>query len=218
MTERNMTEHSLKRDVLNIPNLLTLFRIVLIAPICVLIYLGDPVSVLIAVALFWIAGVTDWVDGYIARRQNLVSLTGKYLDPLADKLLVMAALLMLLPMGRVPASLAIIIVGRELSVSGLRALAATEGLVISAGEGGKFKTAFQMTGLIGLMLHFTYEISYGLFTVKINFYHLGLGLLIISTIFSISSAVEYFRGFLRAIAHETSSAPASADAPSPRPR
>ena len=194
-----MSVSNIRRDIVNVPNLLTLLRIFLIPPVCVLIFWGDPSSVLIAVILFWVAGVTDWVDGYIARRQNLVSMTGKFLDPLADKLLVASALIMLLPLGRVPSWLVIVILGREITVSSLRAIAATEGLVISAGEGGKFKTAFQMTGLVGLLIHYTYEIDYGIKVLRINFHVLGLGLLIISAIFSITSAVEYFRGFLRAI-------------------
>lgn len=194
-----MSLNTIRKDIFNIPNLLTLFRIALIPPVCVLIFFGDPVSVLIAVVLFWVASVTDWVDGYIARRQNLVSMTGKFLDPLADKLLVMASLVMMLPMGRIPSWLVIIIIGRELTVSGLRSIAATEGMVISAGEGGKYKTTFQMIGILLLLIHFTYDVNYGFMTVRLNFHWLGLGLLLISAVFSITSAVEYFRGFLQAI-------------------
>ena len=209
-----MSVSNIRQDILNVPNLLTLFRIVLIPPVCVLIFRGDPVSTLIAVILFWIAGVTDWVDGYIARRQGLVSMTGKFLDPLADKLLVAATLIMLLPMGRVPSWLVIILLGREMTISSLRSIAATEGFVISAGEGGKFKTAFQMVGIIGLMIHYSYDVPYGFDTIRINFHVLGLGLLVISAIFSITSAVEYFRGFFQAIdafQEERSEAPSSSE-------
>lgn len=195
-----MSLTTIRKDIVNIPNLLTLFRVALIPPVCVLIFFGDPVSVMIAVLLFWVASVTDWVDGYIARRQNLVSMTGKFLDPLADKLLIMASLVMMLPMGRIPSWLVIVIIGRELTVSGLRSIAATEGMVISAGEGGKYKTTFQMIGILLLLIHFTYDVSfYGLFEVRINFHWLGLGILLISAVFSITSAVEYFRGFLSVI-------------------
>ncbi len=194
-----MSIATIRQDILNVPNILTLFRIALIPPVCYLIFRGDPLSVFFAVLLFWLASVTDWVDGYIARRQNLVSMTGKFLDPLADKLLVMAVLVMLLPMGRIPSWLAIVLIGRELTISGLRAIAATEGFVISAGQGGKFKTAFQMTGLIAILIHYTYEVDYFVIQTKVNFHALGLWLLIISAIFSLSSAVEYFRGFLGAI-------------------
>lgn len=194
-----MSLTTIRKDIVNLPNLLTLFRIALIPPVCVLIFFGDPVSVLIAVILFWVASVTDWVDGYIARRQNLVSMTGKFLDPLADKLLVMSSLVMMLPMGRIPSWLVIVIIGRELTISGLRSIAATEGMVISAGEGGKYKTTFQMMGIMLLLIHFSYDVNYGFITLRLNFHWLGLGLLLISAVFSITSAVEYFRQFLKAI-------------------
>ncbi|MEC9439601.1 MAG: CDP-diacylglycerol--glycerol-3-phosphate 3-phosphatidyltransferase [Myxococcota bacterium] len=194
-----MSLSTIRQDILNLPNILTLFRIVLIVPVCVLVFAGDPVSVFIAVLLFFIASLTDWVDGYIARRQGLVSITGKFLDPLADKLLVMAVMVMMLPMGRIPSWLVIILLARELTISGLRAIAATEGYVISAGAGGKLKTSFQMAGLLGLMVHYTYEVNFLFTTVKVSFHGMGLVLLIISAILSITSGYEYFRGFLTTI-------------------
>jgi len=190
---------TIRQDILNLPNILTLFRIVLIVPVCMLVFYGDPVSVFIAVILFFIASLTDWVDGYIARRRGLVSITGKFLDPLADKLLVMAVMVMMLPMGRIPSWLVIILLARELTISGLRAIAATEGYVISAGAGGKLKTSFQMAGLLGLLIHYTYEVNFIFTTVKVNFHWLGLWLLIVSAILSVTSAYEYFQGFLSTI-------------------
>ncbi len=198
-----MSASTIRQDIVNIPNLLTLFRIFLIPVVCVFIYTGDPFSCMIAAILFVVASITDWLDGYIARRQGLVSMTGKFLDPLADKLLVMAALVMLVPLGRMAAWLVIIIVSRELAVSGLRSLAAGNGLIIAAGEGGKFKTAFQMTGLIGLIIHYTYEINFVFASYPINFHRAGYWLLAISTVFSLWSAWEYFRSFLDAIEHQT---------------
>ena len=195
-----MSVSTVRQDIWNLPNILTLFRIVLIPFVCAFIYSGDPTSCMIAVILFWIASLTDWVDGYIARRQGLVSMTGKFLDPLADKLLVMASLIMLLPLGRAPSWLVIIILAREITISSLRAIAASEGLVIAAGEGGKFKTAFQMTGLLALIIHYKYEIDFVVMDpIMLNFHVLGLGLLSVSVLFSISSAYDYFKGFLEAI-------------------
>lgn len=194
-----MSLSNIRQDIVNVPNMLTLFRVVLIPPVCIFLSWGDPLSSFIAVMLFWIASVTDYIDGYVARKHNLISITGKFLDPLADKLLVMAALVVLLPMGRVPAWVVAILIGREITISSLRAIAGSEGYVISAGESGKLKTAFQMVGLIGLFLHYTYEIDYLLFSVKVNFHRLGLWLLLLSLFFSISSAYEYFRGFIQAI-------------------
>jgi CDP-diacylglycerol--glycerol-3-phosphate 3-phosphatidyltransferase len=190
---------TIRQDIVNIPNLLTLGRIALIPITSIFIFYGDPISCLIAVILFWVAGVTDWLDGYIARKQGLVSLTGKFLDPLADKLLVMATLLMLLPLGRISVWLVMIILAREISVMGLRSIAAAEGFVIAAGQAGKFKTAFQMTGLLGLIIHYEYVVDYVFVSFRLNFHLVGLWLLIISVLFSLFSAWEYFRGFLQAI-------------------
>lgn len=194
-----MSASTIRQDIWNVPNLLTMFRIVLIPAVCVLILEGTPESGLWALGLFWVASVTDWLDGYIARRQGLVSVTGKFLDPLADKLLVMAAMVILVEMGRVPSWLVIALLSRELTITGLRAIASAEGFVIAAGEGGKIKTSFQMTGVIALLAHYTYEVDYLFTTVKVNFNVLGFWLLMISLVFSITSAVEYFRGFIRAI-------------------
>lgn len=194
-----MSATTIRQDIVNLPNILTLFRIILIPIVALFIFYGDPLSSFIAVLLFAVAGLTDWFDGYIARKQNLVSMTGKFLDPLADKLLVMTALVMLIPLGRLAAWLVIIIIAREMAITGLRAMAAAEGLIISAGEGGKFKTAFQMMGLVGLIVHYTYEIHYGLLSVTVNFHRFGFWLLILSLLFSLSSAWNYFAGFLKAV-------------------
>ncbi len=194
-----MSAATIREDIFNLPNMLTLFRILLIPVASLFIFYGDPLSGLIAVILFAVAGITDWLDGYLARKRNLVSLTGKFLDPLADKLLVMAVLLMLLPLGRISPWLVLIILSREFAVMGLRSIAASEGFIIAAGQGGKFKTAFQMIGLLGLIIHYEYIVDYGFTEIRINFHSLGLWLVIISVIFSLQSAFEYFRGFLEAV-------------------
>lgn len=194
-----MSASTIREDIVNIPNMLTMFRIVLIPVVCLLIYDGSPKSCLLAFSFFAIASATDWLDGYIARKRNLVSMTGKFLDPLADKLLVMAVLVFMVALGRVDQWLVAIIVGREIAITSLRAMAATEGMVIAAGEGGKFKTAFQMLGLIGLIIHYTYRLDYGFAEIQFNFHRVGFWLLAISVLFSLSSASEYIRGFLHAI-------------------
>lgn len=201
-----MSASTIRQDIVNIPNLLTLFRIALIPVVCLLIYDGSPKSCILAFSFFAVASVTDWLDGYIARKRGLVSLTGKFLDPLADKLLVMAVLIMLVQMGRVAEWLVIVIIAREISVTALRALAASEGMVIAAGQGGKFKTAFQMVGLIGLIVHYTYRLDYLFVEIPFNFHRVGFWLLAISVLFSLSSGWEYFRGFLDAIGKRQGSA------------
>ncbi len=194
-----MSASTIRQDIVNIPNLLTLFRIALIPVVCGLIFDGSPKSCLLAFTFFAVASVTDWLDGYIARKRGLVSLTGKFLDPLADKLLVMAVLVFLVALGRVEQWLVVIIIAREISITSLRAMAASEGMVIAAGEGGKLKTAFQMVGLIGLIVHYTYELDYLFVSLEFNFHRVGLWLLAISVIFSLTSGGEYIRGFIRAI-------------------
>ena len=114
-------------------------------------------------------GATDFLDGFLARRQRLVSRLGKFMDPLADKLLVSAALIMLIPLGRVPAWMAFIIVGRELAVTGLRGLAAAEGIILAPDRWGKAKTLLQMAALTALILHYPYD--------GIDFHGLGMWLL-----------------------------------------
>lgn len=194
-----MSKTSVREDLYNLPNMLTMFRIALIPAICYLIWRGDPLSSFLSVIVFATAGATDWFDGYLARRRDLVSLTGKFLDPLADKLLVMASLVMLVPMGRISATLVIIILAREFAVLSLRSVAAGEGIIIAAGEGGKFKTAFQMIGLLGLFIHYIYEVDFLFVTVRLNFHLIGLYLIVISVFFSLSSAYRYFSDFLRGV-------------------
>ncbi|MEN2464502.1 CDP-diacylglycerol--glycerol-3-phosphate 3-phosphatidyltransferase [Ornithinibacillus sp. FSL M8-0202] len=150
---------------MNIPNRITLSRILLI-PIFILLMslplnwgewsIGDntlPVSHFIAALLFIIASATDWIDGHYARKHNLVTNLGKFLDPLADKLLVSAALILLVEIGAAPAWVVIIIISREFAVTGLRLVAAGEGIVLAAGKMGKLKTATQMIAIAALLLH-----------------------------------------------------------------
>lgn len=144
---------------MNLPNKLTLFRVILIIPF-VLVLLGgeagwfgqDPVlSNGIALAIFIIASLTDLADGKIARKYNLITNFGKFMDPLADKLLVCSALIALVEMGRIPAWAVIVIIGREFIISGFRLIASDNDIVIAASYWGKFKTTFQMV-MVCLMI------------------------------------------------------------------
>lgn len=137
---------------MNLPNKLTLFRIFLI-PIFILVMLFNvPNKFLIACIIFIIGSITDAMDGYIARKYNLVTDFGKFMDPLADKLLVISALTCMIEVGLVSSWMVIIIVARELTVSILRAIAAADGKVIAASGGGKLKTITQMGAIIVLLL------------------------------------------------------------------
>ncbi|MGL6105937.1 CDP-diacylglycerol--glycerol-3-phosphate 3-phosphatidyltransferase [Romboutsia sp.] len=137
---------------MNLPNKLTLFRIFLIPVFIVVMLLNIPNKYLIACIIFIVGSITDAMDGHIARKYNLVTDFGKFMDPLADKLLVISALTCMIEAGLVASWMVIIIVSRELTVSILRAIAAADGKVIAASSGGKLKTISQMVSIIVLLL------------------------------------------------------------------
>ena len=143
----------------NLPNMLSLSRVFLVPVILVFLTLrtqfgfigGLSIGDLIAGIVFIIASLTDAVDGYIARKRHLVTNMGKFIDPLADKILVIAVLIALVELGRFPGWMVVVIISREFIVSGLRMVAASEGVVIAASKGGKIKTVTQMIGMIMLL-------------------------------------------------------------------
>lgn len=136
---------------MNLPNKLTCFRVLLIPVFVLFMYLDFiPYNNLIALGIFIVASLTDLLDGQIARKYNLITNFGKFMDPLADKLLVCAALICLSP-DKIPAWIVIVIISRELFISGFRILAADQGIVLAAGWWGKFKTTFQMIMIIVLI-------------------------------------------------------------------
>ena len=154
-----------KKEKMNLPNKLTIFRVVLILPFVLLLlgsYVGwgwfraifgeeSAVAEFIALAVFIIASLTDMLDGKIARKYHLVTNFGKFMDPLADKLLVCAAMIVLVEMGRIPSWIVVLIISREFIISGFRLIASDKGVVIAASYWGKFKTTFQMI-MIGMMI------------------------------------------------------------------
>lgn len=165
---------------MNTPNKLTVARMIIV-PFLVVFLLtgwGGYANRYISLALFVVASVTDWFDGYLARKNNLVTNFGKFMDPLADKLLVCSAMICMIELNRLPAWFVIIIIGREFIISGFRLIAVENGIVIAANYWGKFKTASQMIMIILLILHFD-----GIFvTLEQIFIWLSLALTIISLI------------------------------------
>ncbi len=137
---------------MNLPNKLTMFRIVLTPVFLAVLYWGFPGADYAALAIFIIASLTDLLDGKIARKYNLVTNFGKFMDPLADKLLVCSALICLIELGQLPAWMVIIIISREFIISGFRLVASDNGIVIAASYWGKFKTTFQMAAVILLIV------------------------------------------------------------------
>lgn len=181
---------------LNLPNKITISRIFLIPIFLVFMFvpfgLGDvvifeeiiPISHLIGAFIFILASCTDWIDGYLARKYQLVTNLGKFLDPLADKLLVSAALITLVEVGFAPAWMVIIIISREFAVTGLRLVAAGEGLVLAASQLGKIKTVAQIIAIAALLLH----------NIPFTMIHFPLGYisLWIAVIFTVISGWDYF--------------------------
>ena len=174
----------------NLPNSLTVARIGAVPFMVVLLWdPPTPTECWLGFLLFVGAMITDIVDGWLARRWDLVSPLGAYLDPLADKLMVATVLVMLIPLGWVPAWLVALLLCREFAVTGLRGIASQEGMILRASTLGKFKTAYQGTA-IGFMLW--HEITLGLDPQRA-----GLVLLYIATFFSIISGLEYLIQFIR---------------------
>ena len=177
-----------------LPNQLSLLRIALI-PLLVY-FLSDPGPIASACAAFtfFIASLTDFFDGYLARLYGHTTTLGKFLDPLADKLIVAAALIMLTAADRtprVPAWMVVIIIGRELAVTGLRGIASGEGLILAAEELGKYKMVFQMFALHGLMIHYQY--------VLIDFHAAGMYFLWIALVLGVWSGIEYHVKVIRQV-------------------
>ena len=174
---------------LNWANRITLLRIGAIAPILLLMHFPGRVTCLLAAVLFLLAALSDFLDGYIARRGGLVTNFGKFLDPLADKLLICSVIIEMVGLGRVPAWVAVLMVMRELAVTGLRAVAADNGVVIAADRYGKLKTVVQIVALVPLLLHFP---VYG-----VPMHELGIFILYIALLLTILSGINYFYRFFR---------------------
>lgn len=170
---------------MNLPNKLTVLRVIMIPffVVFMLTDLGGTYSNYIALVIFCVASLTDMLDGKIARKYNLVTNFGKFMDPLADKLLVGAAMICLVEMGRLPAWIVIVIISREFIISGFRLIASDNGIVIAASYWGKFKTVFQMAMIIVLIAAFEGSV----FAVVEQI------LIWVSLILTIVSLVDYIR-------------------------
>ncbi len=187
------------KNIWNIPNLLTFFRIALIPVLVFLLLSSSELLSILSVLVFSIASITDWLDGYLARKMNIVTNLGKFLDPIADKLLIAAALVMLVGLGRVPAWMVVVIIGREIAVTGLRSIASSEGIIIAASDLGKGKMIIQISALIGLLLHYHY--------LGIDFHAVGMMLLWIALALTTWSGFDYFNKFIKVILKEPQKAP-----------
>jgi CDP-diacylglycerol--glycerol-3-phosphate 3-phosphatidyltransferase len=202
VTDMAKPRSTIRQDAINLPNLLTMLRIVMIPVVLWLMLDGTPKANFWAALFYILSAVTDALDGWLARRMNLISVLGKFLDPLADKLLVMATLVFMAYLGRLPllgVVAVIIMVGRELSITALRTIAMSEGVVMAAGQGGKDKTALQMAAILCLILQHPYDVDFLFVTVRADLTEVGLILLYLSLVFAITSAGEYVKLFVEAV-------------------
>jgi CDP-diacylglycerol--glycerol-3-phosphate 3-phosphatidyltransferase len=175
--------------IFNVPNMLSLSRI-LSVPVFILLMLNPtPVRALSAGIVFSLASATDWLDGYLARKWGQVTKAGKLLDPIADKILIMAALVTLVEIRPdiVQPWIAIVIIGREFAVTGLRAIASSDGIVIPAESVGKYKVGAQITAVLSLLL------NYSMTTKWLS--KLGYGALWVAMILAVYSAFQYFKTY-----------------------
>jgi CDP-diacylglycerol--glycerol-3-phosphate 3-phosphatidyltransferase len=178
-----------KQEVFNLPNTISLARIGVI-PILFMLLLDPGVitSLLIAI-LFIAAALTDLLDGYVARRYGIVTPMGKLLDPIADKLIVNTAMIVMIPIGRIPAWIVAIIIIRDFAVDGVRSIASAEGVVIQASPLGKRKTLCQIFAVSALMIHYP--------LLGANAHAVGMVILYIALILTIGSGVDYLQKFYR---------------------
>jgi CDP-diacylglycerol--glycerol-3-phosphate 3-phosphatidyltransferase len=180
-----------RQKILSLPNTLTIIRVLAIPIILLLLFYPEKIYQLITALLFLSAAVTDTLDGYLARRQGMVTTLGKFLDPLADKLLIVTALIALIPARGIPAWMVIVIVGREIAVTGLRGIAGAQGIVISASVWGKYKTVFEVASISFIILNGNY--------FSINFHQIGVGLFWGALFLAVFSGIDYFKKFLKSI-------------------
>ncbi|HYM87713.1 MAG TPA: CDP-diacylglycerol--glycerol-3-phosphate 3-phosphatidyltransferase [Nitrospiraceae bacterium] len=184
---------SVGQESLNLPNFITFTRILLIPVFVVLFATPTPNRSLSAALVFAIAAVTDLLDGYLARRNGQVTTLGQLLDPIADKLLVLSALILLVNVDRVSALVAIFIIAREVAVTGVRAIAAGEGMVIAAETTGKYKMALQVVAIVLLILEDTFVSDLG------NLHLAGIVTLYLSLVLGYVSGGQYVWSFWKQV-------------------
>ena len=177
---------------MNISNALTVSRIFMVPVIALLIIHDSLIQSVIAASIFGVAMITDFLDGYFARKFHIESDLGKLLDPLADKILIATVMIMLIPLSRIPAWMVAVIVAREIAVTGLRSIAAEKNIIIAADWLGKYKTAFQCAALIPLLVHYT---IFGL-----QFQLAGEFFMWIALFFTTWSGVDYFISYIKVAA------------------
>jgi CDP-diacylglycerol--glycerol-3-phosphate 3-phosphatidyltransferase len=176
----------------HLPNFLTLGRLILVPPIVALLFFPGKLPSALAALIFFVASLTDFFDGFIARRFRAESSFGRFLDPIADKVLVTAALIMLISLDRVEEWIAMLIITREVAVSTLRGISKGWETTLKPSPIGKLKTVLQFSAIIPLIVHYTYDIF-----IPINFHLIGTVLIYIALFLTLWSGLDYFVRFYR---------------------
>lgn len=180
-----------KSKVFNLPNTITLLRMSIIPVLFCLLTAPEQTWSLVIAVLFMIAALTDMLDGYVARKYQIVTTMGKYLDPIADKLIVNTAMIMMIPIGRVPAWIVAVTIIRDIVVDGIRAISSSEGIVIGASKLGKQKTIAQGFAVTALIIHYPF--------LGADAHAVGMIMLYIALFLTIYSGIEYFARFYREV-------------------
>jgi CDP-diacylglycerol---glycerol-3-phosphate 3-phosphatidyltransferase len=200
-----MASSSLRRELTNLPNLVTMGRVVLVPFVLLFIDNFNPLRSFIASVLYLGAAAGDALDGYLARSRGEVSMLGKFLDPLADKLIVTAVLVYMVALDRAQAWVVVVLIGRDLAITGLRGIASAQGLVIAASDGGKIKTALQLVAIMMLLIHFRYPVLGT--NIMLDYQRAGTWILYVSVAVSLFSGAQYMRQFLSAALRQPRSSP-----------
>jgi CDP-diacylglycerol--glycerol-3-phosphate 3-phosphatidyltransferase len=178
-----------RREILNLPNSITLVRISVVPFLFFLLASPGPCWSLTLAFLFALASITDFLDGYVARKYNLITTMGKFLDPLADKLIVNTAMILMIPIGRIDAWIVVIIIIRDLIVDGIRSIASSEGIYIQASVLGKQKTVAQLIAGTALMIHYPF--------LGLDAHLVGTVILYVALLLTIYSGLDYLFKFYR---------------------
>jgi CDP-diacylglycerol---glycerol-3-phosphate 3-phosphatidyltransferase len=180
-----------KRDTFNFPNTITILRLGVIPVLFLLLYSPGPTGSIIIAVMFIIAALADILDGYIARKYHVETVMGKFLDPIADKLIINTAMIMMIPINRIPAWIVAVIIMRDFVVDGIRSIASSEGLIIQASNIAKQKTLCQNFAVSALMIHYPF--------FGADAHAIGLVILYIALVMSLVSGIDYLTKFYHAI-------------------
>jgi CDP-diacylglycerol--glycerol-3-phosphate 3-phosphatidyltransferase len=180
-----------KKKVLNLPNAITMLRISIIPVLFLLLLSPGPTESLIISCIFVVAALTDMLDGYIARRYQIVTTMGKFLDPIADKLIVNTAMILMIPLGRIPAWIVAVIIIRDFTVDGIRTIASSEGVIIQSSRLAKQKTLCQVFAVTALMIHYPF--------LGADAHLVGIVILYVALFLTLYSGLDYLMRFFKEI-------------------